>query len=123
MGGRLALSRTACSAITRQPSWVSWLSYPSTPSMHASKNTGSFPSVTLNPSPIFSMSIRYFCHLLRETPKRIIRATCHYAPGRAIFVPVALATDLDAFYLEHSLCGDLDTGLTTTEPERVWVTC
>lgn len=30
---------------------------------------------------------------------------------------------LDPFYLEHRRCGDLDTGLTDTEPDRVWLTC
>jgi hypothetical protein len=34
-----------------------------------------------------------------------------------------LALDLDAFLTEHMHCGDLDTGLTETNPERVWVTC
>ena len=34
-----------------------------------------------------------------------------------------LALDLDAFYTEHCRCGDLDTGMTTTEPERVWLMC
>jgi hypothetical protein len=34
-----------------------------------------------------------------------------------------LIPDLDAFLSEHRRCGELDTGLTNTEPERVWVTC
>jgi hypothetical protein len=36
---------------------------------------------------------------------------------------VSLLTELDAFYTEHRLCGDFDTGMTNTDPERVWVTC
>ena len=31
-----------------------------------------------------------------------------------------LLDDLDAFYLEHRRCGELDTGV---EGERVWMTC
>jgi len=31
-----------------------------------------------------------------------------------------LALSLDAFYLEHRLCGDLDGGV---EGDRVWMTC
>ena len=29
-------------------------------------------------------------------------------------------TDLDAFYLEHDRCGDLDSGL---DGDRVWMAC
>jgi hypothetical protein len=34
-----------------------------------------------------------------------------------------LAVDLDSFITEHRGCGDLDTGMTNTDPERVWLTC
>jgi hypothetical protein len=33
---------------------------------------------------------------------------------------LTLLDDLDAFYLEHQRCGDLDGGV---EGERVWTTC
>ena len=32
----------------------------------------------------------------------------------------ALLLDLDAFYLEHRCCGELDAGV---EGERVWMAC
>jgi hypothetical protein len=31
-----------------------------------------------------------------------------------------LAADLDAFYLEHRLCGELDGGV---DEDRVWLAC
>ena len=34
-----------------------------------------------------------------------------------------LPLDLDAFIAEHRRCGDLDTGMTGTESERVWIIC
>jgi hypothetical protein len=34
-----------------------------------------------------------------------------------------LSRDLAAFLAEHRDCGELDTGMTTKEPVRVWVTC
>jgi len=33
---------------------------------------------------------------------------------------VPLFADLDAFYLEHERCGDLDSGL---DGDRVWMAC
>jgi hypothetical protein len=33
---------------------------------------------------------------------------------------MSLLTDLDAFYTDHRLCGDLDAGV---EGEMVWITC
>jgi hypothetical protein len=34
-----------------------------------------------------------------------------------------LAADLDSFIAEHHRCGELDTGMTKSEPPRVWITC
>ena len=34
-----------------------------------------------------------------------------------------LASDLSAFLVDHEHCGELGTGMTTTEPARVWITC
>jgi hypothetical protein len=31
-----------------------------------------------------------------------------------------LALDRDPFIAEHRRCGDLDSGLTSSDPERVW---
>jgi hypothetical protein len=33
---------------------------------------------------------------------------------------VCLFADLDAFYLEHERCGDLDSGL---DGDRIWMAC
>ena len=33
---------------------------------------------------------------------------------------MSLLTELDAFYLDHRRCGDLDAGV---EDDRVWLTC
>jgi hypothetical protein len=34
-----------------------------------------------------------------------------------------LSDDLIAFVTEHERCGELETGMTTSEPARVWLTC
>src|SRR5215831_20433996 len=41
-------------------------------------------------------------------------------PEREATLRMTLLADLDAFYLEHERCGDLDSGL---DGDRVWMTC
>jgi hypothetical protein len=36
------------------------------------------------------------------------------------FSPVSLLTELDAFYTEHRMCGELDMG---TDERAVWIEC
>ena len=45
------------------------------------------------------------------------------APTRTGDTGYTLLRDLDAFYADHRPCGDLHTGLTPSEPERVWLAC
>jgi len=41
-------------------------------------------------------------------------------PRYAVAVMAMLLDDLDAFYVEHRRCGELDGGV---EGERVWIAC
>jgi hypothetical protein len=43
-----------------------------------------------------------------------------YSPRRRTLAPVALLSDLDAFYTEHRCCGGLDGGV---DGDRVWLAC
>ena len=36
---------------------------------------------------------------------------------------MTLLAALDAFYLEHRRCGELETGMAETDPVSVWMTC
>jgi hypothetical protein len=49
----------------------------------------------------------------------------HCCPSRtpapySTFPPVSLLTELDAFYTDHRLCGDLDSGV---DGPIVWIAC
>ena len=67
--------------------------------------------------------IRVGAHAVDRSTASSVGGADESAAGRDRRIDDRLVAELDSFIAEHRRCGELDTGMTKTEPPRVWVTC